>query len=577
MVPENLSNASTVAELRLSVGQHSCAGCKPLNQDSMAARIPDGIEVKLKGAAFAVADGISSSQVSQIASETAVKSLVNDYYATSQAWSAKTAIARVMQATNSWLFAQNRHQRTSDLNLGLVCTLSVLILKARQAHVFHVGDSRVSRLVANVLEPLTQDHVTRVSESESYLGRALGVQPRVEIDYQSVSMQSGDVFVLTTDGVHEFIDAQVIHEAIATSHSLEEAARQVTTVAEERGSKDNLTVQIVRVESLPDDSYPALLDQPLPLVSPLSAGKDLDGYHLIREVHHSSRSQLMLAEDRSGNYIAIKVPGVESGEDPDFLQRFQFEEWVARRVQSPHLVKAAPSNGPRTANYVAMEWIDGCTLRQWMIDNPNPRMDEVRSIAEQVGRGLRALHRQEMIHQDLRPENIMLDRQGTAVIIDLGSVAVAGLEQAVPGWLGPMPGTFQYTAPEYLAGDRVSWRSDQYSLAAIIYEMLTGHLPYGAQVARVRSRRDQQRLSYRKADQGDSTVPEWVDFALARACHPDPTRRYDALSELFMDLRQPSNRFKPNAAKPLLERNPLKFWQGLAVVQLIICILLISL
>ena len=130
-----------------------------------------------------------------------------------------------------------------------------------------------------------------------------------------------------------------------------------------------------------------------------------------------------------------------------------------------------------------------------------------------------------------------------------------------------MPGTFQYTAPEYLAGDIVSWRSDQYALGVIVYEMLTGRLPYGAQVARVRSRRDQQRLSYATAADGASAVPDWVDFALARACHRDPMRRYDALSEFIADLRRPSPAFKPLAMRPLLEKNPLRFWQVLALLQ----------
>ena len=531
----------------------------------------------MKGAAFAVADGISSSQISQIAAETAVKTLVGDYYDTPQAWTAKTSGARVIEATNSWLFAQNRARRTSDMNHGMVCTLSALILRGREAHLFHVGDSRISRLHSDSLEPLTQDHTTVLSEHEQYLGRALGMAHRVDIDYLSVPLKQHDIFLLTTDGVHEFIGAGIVNECLQLAEDLDSAARLIAEKALEQGSEDNLTVQIVRIDDLPTDNhFPRITDAALPILQPLRPGQKIDGFTVVREIHHSSRSQLTLATDAAGNRCALKVPGTETRENPAYLQRFLFEEWVARRVHSPHLIKAADAGGARSASYVATQWISGSTLRQWMHDHPEPNLERVRDIAEQVVKGLRALHRQEMIHQDLRPENIMLDEQGTVVIIDLGSVAIAGVEQASSGQMGAMPGTLQYTAPEYLSGDSVSWRSDLFSLGVIVYEMLTGSLPYGAQVARVRNRRDQQRLTYKAADNSAHSIPLWVDHALAKACHRDPHRRYDALSEFVADLRTPSADYSPHASRPLLERNPLRFWQGVVALQFVLILWLLA-
>lgn len=562
-------------KLRITVGQYSSAGIKNVNQDSVAARIPDGYEAIVKGAALAIADGISSSETSQIASETAVRALVTDYYATPDAWTVKTAVRRVVEATNSWIYAQNRYARTSDLNKGLVCTLSAVVFKAREAHIFHVGDSRICRLLDDDLEPLTEDHLTVLSESEHYLGRAIGAQERVDIDYNCVPLALGDVFLLTTDGVHEFIDSDVVHEALAMP-TLDDTARCIAERALQRGSTDNVSVQVARIDGLPTDvSTLGFLADELPIPGSLTEGDKLDGFQLIREIHNTYRSRLMLAQDLHGNRAVIKIPGGETGENPEYLQRFMFEEWVARRVNSPHIIKTAESSMERSASYVAMRWIDGFTLRQWIIDNPDPPLEDVRAIAEQVARGLRALHRKEMIHQDLRPENVMLDRDGTVVIIDLGSVAVAGLAEAAPGLMGAMPGTYQYTAPEYLSGDRVTWRADQYALAVIVYEMLTGRLPYGAQVARIRSRRDQQRLKYAPADVGERSVPEWVDFALARACHKDPIRRYDAFSEFLADLRTPAAGFIPKASRPLIDRDPLVFWRSLAGVQLIVILALL--
>ena len=135
--------------------------------------------------------------------------------------------------------------------------------------------------------------------------------------------------------------------------------------------------------------------------------------------------------------------------------------------------------------YVVTEFIDGQTLTQWMIDNPKPDLETVRGIVEQIARGLRAFHRKEMLHQDLRPDNIMIDRTGTAKIIDFGSTKITGVAETAPS-AGPdeILGTVQYTAPEYFLGENGSPRSDMFSLGVITYQMLTGKLPYGARSPR---------------------------------------------------------------------------------------------
>jgi serine/threonine protein kinase len=300
----------------------------------------------------------------------------------------------------------------------------------------------------------------------------------------------------------------------------------------------------------------------------------IDGYRIIRPVQVTSRSHVYLATNTTGHKVALKIPASETAQDAAYLRRFVLEEWIARRVTSSHVVSAPPDTGQRSALFVVNDWVEGKTLRQWMTDNPQPSTDDVRGIAEQITTGLRALHRREMIHQDLRPENVMIDTEGTVKIIDLGSATVAGVEEAAPGMLGEMPGTYQYTAPEYLSGDTVSWRSDQYALGVICYELLTGRLPYGAQVARIRSRRDQQRLIYASARDHDAGVPDWIDTALRRALHPDPLKRYDALSECMAHLKRPGSGWKASRHVPLAERNPVRFWQGVSALLALLCLIL---
>src|SRR5262249_11195611 len=156
-------------------------------QDFHGALIPEPPALVMKGIAIALADGISSSAVSHIAAETAVKSFLTDYYCTSDAWPVKTSAQRVIAATNAWLYSQTkRGPDPYDLDKGYICTLSAMVLKSRTAHLFHVGDSRIFRIAGEGLEQLTEDHKVILSPEHSYLARALGTKPHVEIEYRTV-------------------------------------------------------------------------------------------------------------------------------------------------------------------------------------------------------------------------------------------------------------------------------------------------------------------------------------------------------------------------------------------------------
>ena len=211
-----------------------------------------------------------------------------------------------------------------------------------------------------------------------------------------------------------------------------------------------------------------------------------------------------------------------------------------------------------------------------MLDHPRPDLATVRSIAEQIARGLRAFHRLEMLHQDLRPQNIMIDRSGMVKLIDFGSVRVAGFNEAAPDWYeDEILGTVQYTAPEYFLGESGTDCSDLFSLAVIVYQMLTGGLPYGAEVAKTRSRAEQNRLRYLPASSLNPDVPLWMDEALRKALQPDPLKRHEALSEFVVDLRRPNPALALPGRRPLAERNPVGFWKGVSAVLAIVVLLLL--
>lgn len=571
-----------INQLQISVGQYSDKGRKDTNQDFHGVYIPKEPLLGSKGIAIAVADGISSSAVSQIASQSAVTSFLEDYYCTSESWSVKTSVERVLVATNSWLYSQTQQsQGRYDKDRGYVCTLSAMVIKSTTAHIFHVGDTRIYQLHNNALEQLTSDHRIRVSPDQSYLSRALGINGQLEIDYRTFQVERGDIFLLATDGVYEYVDASFIIAAI--NNNGDDLGRVAKIIAEEAfrlGSKDNLTIQVVRVEELPspdaNEIYQQLSGLPFPPV--LDARAIFDGYKIVREVHGSSRSHIYLAVDGETNAVVIiKTPSVALQGDPAYVERFLMEEWVARRINSAHVLKPCLQTRKRNYLYVVTEFIEGQTLGQWMIDNPKPDIEAVRGIVEQIARGLRAFHRLEMLHQDLRPDNIMIDGTGTVKIIDFGSTKVAGImEISTPIERSELLGTAQYTAPEYFLGESGSTRSDIFSLGVITYHMLTGKLPYGTQVVKSRTKAAQRKLKYSSARHDGREIPAWIDDAIRKAVHPDPYKRYEELSEFVFDLHHPNQAFLRKTQPPLIERNPVIFWKSVSFILVVVIIILLG-
>ena len=565
-------------QLSISLGRCSSAGRKLVNQDFDGFLEPMGPALAAKGIALAVADGISTSSLGAAASETAVRSFLADYYCTSDGWSVQTSAQQVIAAINSAMHARNgRPLSDEERERGLICTFSALVLKSRSAHLFHVGDARIARLRGTSLEPLTQPHRVSVGGGKSYLARALGMDRHVEIDHRRLGLEPEDLFVLTTDGVHDRLADADIAGLVAAAGTLDAAAAAIVEAAYEAGSGDNLTVQLVRVETLPEGGVDDVLGSeitlpPAPLLNP---GSDFEGYSVLREIHSGSRSHVYLARDKeSGGRVALKVPPTE--QDPAQLRALLLEEWVARRIDHPHVLKSAP---PRTRRHVfaASEYVEGQTLAQWMADHPAPTLTEMRSLIDQIAAGLLAFHKREMLHRDLRPHNVMIDAQGTAKIIDFGSVQVAGLDEAAPRDFedAAFAGTMQYGAPELYLGHPANPASDLYSLGVIAYQMLTGRLPYGPRLAAARTPAAQRRLRYIPAAEHNCAVPDWVDAAIAKAVSVDPAKRYRLLSEFTYDLSHPNPALTAPQPRPLLARSPVVAWQVISA--LLLALLLLSL
>jgi serine/threonine protein phosphatase PrpC len=556
-------------QLSITTGQHSEAGRKAKNQDAYGVFAPQEPLLTTKGIAAVIADGVSSSEAGDKASDYSVKGFLNDYFSTPESWTVKTAAQKILTALNRWLYGQGYH--LYGTNKGLVTTLSVLVIKSTTAHIFHVGDTRIYRLRNNELTCLTTDHHVKISKDKEYLSRAMGIELHIEIDYGDSAVEAGDHFIFTTDGIHGYISDQEIRALVLEyRHDLTKACQEIVAKAYQQKSPDNLTCQIMRVDSLPSQDANAFFNKltELPFPPPLAAGMTLDGYKILRELYASTRTQVYLTlDEETQKKVVLKTPSVNFEDDPGYIDRFLHEEWIGKRLSHPHVMKVYEHNRHRQCLYYVAEHVEGQTLRQWMDDNPQAPLSEVRAIAEQIASGLRAFHRMEMLHQDLKPENIMVDKHGTIKIIDFGSTKIAGLEEiSSPLERVNLLGTKNYTAPEYLRDLPGSARSDLFSLGVITYEMLTGHLPYGE----TNMEKAPHKLNYISACHYNPNLPVWVDCALKKAAHPNPSRRYESLSEFLYDLSHP-NPF------PLRERNPVAFWRRTSIILFIFNILLVYL
>ncbi|SIS68267.1 bifunctional protein-serine/threonine kinase/phosphatase [Neptunomonas antarctica] len=571
-------------QLEVRFGGYSIKGMKARNQDAFAASHPSGAERQYKGAAAAIADGVSSCEDSHIASQTAVTGFIQDYLSTPPSWSVGHSASRVLTGLNRWLYHENQNRTGSHTGYqtsnreSMLTTFSAVVVKSSTLFCFHVGDSRIYHLCDGELEQLTSDHVLTTKNNE-YLSRALGADSHLEVDFFKRSLNQKDRLLLTTDGVHGHLSRSRIKALLSDrSLNLEVIAQQIVDEAYENGSDDNLTALIVEIDQLPqetlDETHQRLTQLPIPPV--LKQGNTIDGFEVLQVIFSGTRSHMYLVKDiDSGEQFVLKTPSENFSEDLVYLDGFIREEWVGMTLDHPHVMKTYQPARPKRFMYYVGEYIEGTHLRQWMHDNPTPPIDQVRQWVRQIISGLRAFQRKDMIHQDLKPENIMINTDGQIKILDFGTVLIAGSEEInSPLDKSALQGSVNYIAPEYLVGDPGSFKSDLYSLAVIVYEMLTGQLPYEEHDVKQTSLANYCELHYTPSTHVRKDIPVWIEACLKKALQPNPVHRYSSFSEFMQDLSVPNRHLEAAILKqPLLEKHPIRFWQGLAVLLLVLNVL----
>ncbi len=571
---------SKTNQLQVDIGSHSIQGLKDNNEDGVGFLVPEELSaLESKGIVLAVADGVSSAEAGKEASDTAITRFLSDYYQTPDTWSVKHAGQKILSSINLTLFKRS-HEFASE-EKGYLTTFTALVLKSRLAHFFHAGDSRAYLLRAGKLKQLTRDHVASIGSGRSFLARAMGMDNSIQIDYSQFTLEAEDVLLVTSDGIHDFLDADKITELMSAKDSCQVRVEALVQAAFDHGSDDNISGSLCHIASLPNESlddYNSKLTR-LPFPPALDEGVKLDGYKVLKELFASSRSQLYLVEDtETGARMVMKTPSVNFEEDTGYIDRFIQEEWIGKRINSEHVVKIIKQQRPRTCLYYLMEHVKGVSLDEWMEQNHFPKPIIAFNIVEKIAKGLAAFHKMETIHQDLKPGNILISDEGKVIIVDFGSVFVAGLAEVfIPLDHEGVLGTATYSDPKYLLGKNTGIQGDLYALATITYEMFTGKLPYGDKIADCQTAFEYDRLRYISAAEANPIIPVWFDRTLERGVSLDLEQRYGNIPEFIKDLRKPNPTYLLDDPKVTKNKSQVLFWQLLSGFWILMLVLVVAL
>src|SRR5580700_11991735 len=206
-----------------------------------------------------------------------------------------------------------------------------------------------------------------------------------------------------------------------------------------------------------------------------------DRYKVVSRLGAGGMADVFLAEDQQlGRKVALKLLHRRFAEDPGFVERFRREAQAAAGLQHPNVVSVYDRGSYDDTYYIAMEYLSGRTLKQLIRDDAP--LDPIRAIdiTIQILKAARFAHRRGVIHRDLKPHNVIVDDQDHAKVTDFG-IARAGASDMTE--TGSIMGTAQYLSPEQAQGLAVSESSDLYSIAVVLYEMLTGRVPFDAESA----------------------------------------------------------------------------------------------
>ena len=318
--------------------------------------------------------------------------------------------------------------------------------------------------------------------------------------------------------------ALALHRSGQTTEALRVVREHRRVLVEEFGLDPS--AEITQLEKALLDDDPSLLIE--------KDGRPLRGYRLIEEVGMGSFAIVWRGSQPSvGRDVAIKQIRAELASQPDFIRRFEAEAHLVARLEHPHIVPLIDYWREPDSAYLVMRWLSGGTLERRLDDGPLD-LDTAIALARQIGGALAAAHARGVIHRDVKSANILFDEDGNAFLTDFG-IALAGVESGGPE-AALSPGSPAYASPEQLRRERLSPASDVFSLGVVLFESLSGSLPFPADTPLDVLVDKQLSEPYPTLAEVRPDIPEAVSAAIARATSKDPADRFGSVDAFVAAL-----------------------------------------
>lgn len=551
--------------LLVVTGHASATGERPDNQDFVGIYTGTETERQLHGMVAAVADGVGGAKGGRVAAELAVRALIDGLYVQPDTIGPAAAVQNVMAPFNRWLAAMGRTESMAHA----ATTFTTLVLKGRRGHILHVGDSRAWHFRDGHLTQLTEDHTRSHPDQKHILYRAIGIEERLRLDHQEVTLAEHDRLLLTSDGVHGSLSLRKLEKLLGARNSADADATAIVEAALGAGSQDNASAIVLDIVSLPAVDHDSVAGDigNLPILDPPAEGESIDGFLLETLLADGRYTRLFRAKDpASGQDVVIKFPKPALLSESGARLAFAREILVGSRVSSPFVggVVAVPQDR-QSRLYGVQPFYDGETLERKLGNIVN--LADSLAIAIKLTRAVAALHRLDIIHRDIKPDNVILLPDGGLKLIDLG---VARLPRVDEFASSEIPGTPSYLAPEMFGGNLGDEATDQFALGVTLWRLFARTYPYGEMEAFSRPRfRTLEAPSKMRSE-----LPAWLDSTLMRAVAIDPAERFGDAIELLRALEGGAAVARVDQRPvPLIERNPARFWQS---VSLLLAIALIA-
>ncbi len=506
-----------------------------------------------------VCDGVGSAKAGARAAKRAVNYLQNTFRRRPRAWSLCKTLSVAIENLNRILYREGMDDYERP---EFVTTLAMVVVEGDQLCGANVGDSAVYLIRENSLIQLSRAHSMDQPGMEHVLTRALGVAETVEPHFFSETLLPGDQIVLCSDGLINVLEAE---EILQFSHAGARALLKKALAKTEHKLPDDTTVLTCQVKAI--SPVQQLKNQDLVIPDKLKPGQEIDGFKLVKSLIQNDRTWMA---EKEGERFVLKFAPVEAKRDERILDAFVHEAWNASRIEGKFFPKAwIPEQ--RSARYYVMEYIAAPSLRYRLDTKKKPlKVDDAISLGCFLLQAEQFLLSKDLVHGDLKPENILIvdGPEGRGYkLIDFGSIVEVFSTTS-------RAGTPSYLSPDRFAGAPISESTEIFATGVVLYEALTGQLPYGEiepfQTPKFKTPKPIRQLN--------RNVPAWLEAVVMRAIALDEDERYEHYSEMLFDLTHPEQvRAFHDRSKPLLERNPLAFYKwGFWVMLLLNVVLLIA-